>query len=325
MGKLTAIDVSVSIANFNQRSLLEQCLRSIFETSEELSLEVFVVDNASRDGSVDMVREAFPDVQLIVNEQNRGYATANNQAIERSEGRYVLVLNNDTVVLPNAIPAMVAFLDEHPQVGMLGPRVLNPDGTLQRSCSTFPSLWRLTSRALYIDKLLPGNRMTGTLSMSHWEYDSIRGVDVISGCCMLVRKDVISKVGLMDERFFFYAEEADWCYRARQNGWEVCFLPEAEIIHYGGRSTEDCTGEMHTQYFRSRLQYYEKHFGQLGYLTARLLSVFQVGSRLVYHWCSQLFLVGGARENAKRKISLYWSTLPWLLGRRRRRASAPLE
>lgn len=322
MGKMTAIDVSVSIANFGQRLLLEQCLRSLFETSEGLSLEVFVVDNASRDGSVDMVREEFPDVQLIVNENNRGYAAANNQAIARSRGRYVLVLNNDTVVLRNAIPSMVAFLNEHPQVGMLGPRVLNSDGTLQRSCSTFPSLWRLTSRALYIDKLLPGNPVTGTLSMSYWEYDSISEVDVISGCCMLVRKDVIRQVGLMDERFFFYAEEADWCYRAKQNGWKVCFLPEAEIIHYGGRSTEDCTGEMHTQYFRSRLQYYEKHFSQLGYLTAKLLSVFQVGSRLVYHWCLQPFLVEGARENAECKISLYWSTLRWLLGRPPRRASA---
>lgn len=310
------IDVSVSIVNFNQRALLEQCLRSIFETSEGTSLEVFVVDNASQDGSVDMVREKFPNVALIVNDQNKGYASANNQAIERSEGRYVLVLNNDTVVLPGALPKMVEFMDEHPSVGLLGPRVLNPDGTLQRSCSTLPNLWGLTSRALYIDKLIPGNRVTGTLFMSYWEYDSIREVEVISGCCMLIRRDTVKQVGLMDDRFFFYAEEIDWCYRIRQSGWQVYFLPAAEIIHYGGQSTEDCIGEMHTQYFRSRLQYYEKHFSHFGYLIARLLSVLQVGSRLVYHWCSQPFLIEKGRENAKRKVSLYRSALWWLLGKR---------
>lgn len=310
------IDVSVSIANFNQGALLERCLRSIFENSEGTSLEVFVVDNASKDGSVDMVREKFPNIVLIVNEQNKGYAFANNQAIERSEGRYVLVLNNDTIVLPSALPKMVEFMDEHPSVGLLGPRVLNPDGTLQRSCSNLPNFWRLTCRAFYIDKLFPGNRVTGNLFMSYWEYDSIREVGMVSGCCMLVRRDTIGQVGLMDERFFFYAEETDWCYRIRKKGWQIYFIPGAEIIHYGGRSTGDVTGEMHTQYFRSRLQYYEKHYGHLGYLIARLLSILQVSLRLMYHWCSQSFLGETERENANLRVSLYRSALYWLLGKR---------
>lgn len=308
------IDISVSIVNFNQCRLLEKCLKSIFETSKGIRLEVFVVDNASLDDSIEMVREKFPNVELIVNEQNRGYAAANNQAIKLSKGRYVLVLNNDVIVLPGALQAMVNFMDEHLRVGVLGPRVLNPDGTLQPSCMAFPTLWTLLLRALYIDKLLPENRVAGALFMSYWGHDSIREVDMVSGCCMLVRRDTIEQVGLMDERFFFYAEEADWCRRIKQSGWQTYFLSNAEIVHYGGQSTQYHAVEMHIEMFRSMLRYFDKYYGRCGYLAARFLLILQVSLRLFYHWSSRPSLSQCRREHASQKIKLYWPTLRWLLG-----------
>jgi len=308
------IDVSISIVNFNQCALLERCLQSISEGSEGLNVEVFVVDNASQDGSVEMIRERFPWVNLIVNERNRGYAAANNQAIKLSRGRYVLILNNDVFILPGAMQAMVKFMDEHRRVGALGPRVLNPDGTLQRSCSAFPTLWDLLFRALYLDKLSSRNRILGAHLMGYWEHNSLREVDVVSGCCLLIREEAIEQVGLMDERFFFYAEETDWCHRIKRSGWQIYFLPDAEIIHYGGQSTQCHALAMHTELFRSRLRYFDKYYGRCGYFAARFLSILQVGLRLLYYGLSRPFLSRHRREYADRKIDLCYPTLRWLLG-----------
>jgi hypothetical protein len=306
-------DISVCIANLNQCALLRQCLTSLYEHAEGLELEVFVIDNASVDGSVDMVRTEFPAVKLILNQENRGYAAANNQAILQSRGRYVLVINNDVVLYPDALQRMVAFMDEHPRTGLVGPKVLNPDGTLQPSCSRLPGPWGLVPRVLYLDKLFPDNRWTGTLFMSYWDYDTRREVDMVMGCCMLVRRAAIEQVGLMDERFFFYAEEADWCYRIRDAGWAIYFLPEARFVHYGGQSTQDVALEMHVQHFRSRLRFFEKHHGRGGYRIARGLSVVQVGLRLLYHGLARLWPAPPRRERARKKWSLYWPTFLWLV------------
>jgi GT2 family glycosyltransferase len=308
------IDISVSIANFNQCAFLDRCLRSILNTSQGLNLEIFVVDNASYDGSIEIIKDKFPEVILIANSQNRGYAAANNQVIRVSNSRYVLILNNDVIVKPGALQKMVAFMNEHPRLGMLGPRVLNPDGTLQHSCSNLPSFHSLMCRALYFDKLFPRNRLTGTLFMSYWKHDYIREVGMISGCCMLVRRETIRQVGLMDEQFFFYAEEADWCYRIKESGWKICFLPDAQVIHYGGQSTSCCaTEEIYIQHFRSRLQYFKKHYGLLGVVFAKIILVFHVVMRLCYHWFSRVFLSRQKREYADYKLGLYWSALHWLL------------
>lgn len=308
------IDVSFAIVNHNRRAILEECLKAIFENAGSIRFEILVVDNASSDGSVEMVREQFPSVEVIVNEQNRGRAAATNQAIRESKGRYVFVLDNDAVVLPDTLQEMVRFMDEHPRVGVLGCRLLKPDGGLEPSCRALPTLRTLLFRALHLDRLLPGNRVTGAAVMSYWGHDSVCEVEVVAGACMLVRREVVEQVGLMDEQFVFYAEEADWCYRIKQGGWEIYFTPNAEIIHYGGLCSGGRTSvQMHLELYRSSLKYFKKHNGWFGHMAARLLSTIRVTLRLLY-WSFIWLLQPSKRQQASYKIGLYWPALRWLLG-----------
>jgi GT2 family glycosyltransferase len=230
------VDVSVIIVNWNTCDLLRQCLQSVYAQTPSLDCEVIVIDNGSSDGSVDMVRREFGEVNLLVNGDNRGFAAANNQGMSVAKGRYILLLNSDTIILDRAIEKTIAFADEHPDTAVTGCRVLNPDRTLQNSCFMFPSIlnWLLFSTYLY--RLFPRNRFFGREQMTWWLRNDSREVDVVTGCFMLVRKEAIYEVGLMDERFFMYAEETDWCYRFNAKGWKNRFTPDAEIIHVGGAS-----------------------------------------------------------------------------------------
>ncbi len=216
-------EVSVVVVNWNTQDILRDCLISIYEQCGEIDLEVIVIDNASTDGSVEMVKKDFPQVTLIENSQNRGFAAANNQGIAISKGRYVLLLNSDTVVLDNAIAKTAAFADSHPEAAVVGCRVLNPDRTLQPTCFMFPSILNMLLSSTYLYKLFPKNKFFGRERMTWWNRNDIREVDVVTGCFMLVRQDTIKKVGSMDEQFFMYGEETDWCYRFKQAGWKVMF------------------------------------------------------------------------------------------------------
>ena len=230
------MDVSVIIVNWNTCDLLRQCLRSVFDQVPSIGIEVIVVDNGSADDSVEMVRREFSQVILLANQDNRGFAAANNQGMTVANGRYILLLNSDTIVLDRAIEKTVAFADQHSDTAVTGCRVLNPDRTLQNSCFMFPSIlnWFLFSTYLY--RLFPRSRFFGREQMTWWSRNDSREVDVVTGCYMLVRKEAIDEVGLMDERFFMYAEETDWCYRFRAREWKNRFTPDAEIIHIGGAS-----------------------------------------------------------------------------------------
>ena len=213
MGKNLPIEVSIIIVNWNTVDLLRQCLRSVYLETNTISFEVIVIDNASADESVEMVRNEFCEAKLIANTKNLGFAAANNQGIAISEGRYVLLLNSDTVVLDQAIQKAIAFADDHPDTAVVGCRILNPDRTLQNSCFMFPSIlnWFLFSTYLY--RLFPRDRFFGREQMTWWLRDDSREVEVVTGCFMLVRREAIDDVGMMDDGFFMYAEETDWCYR----------------------------------------------------------------------------------------------------------------
>jgi GT2 family glycosyltransferase len=306
------IDVSICIVNWNAAGLLRDCLHSIFGQEGRTSLEVIVVDNASTDDSVAMVRGEFPRARLIANSENVGFARANNQAFKVARGRYLLLLNNDTVVMPGAIDTMARFADRHPEAGMVGCKLLNPDGSLQPSCRTFPSLGIMFFRALYLDKLFPGNRWAGANYMSYWDHNTIREVDVIQGSCMFVRREVLEQVGPLDERFFMYYEETDWCYRTKQRGWKIYFTPEAEIIHYGGQSSSRQSAKMSVVYHQSLLGYFRKHHGRLVYVVVRLLSIVETSLRLAY-WSLSSLLRWRKRAQATYKIVVYWPALRWLL------------
>lgn len=273
-------EVSVVVVNWNTQDILRDCLRSIYEQGGEIDLEVIVVDNASTDGSVEMVKKDFPQITLIENSQNRGFAAANNQGIAISKERYVLLLNSDTVVLDNAIAKTAAFADSHPEAAVVGCRVLNPDRTLQPTCFMFPSILNMLLSSTYLYKLFPKSKFFGRERMTWWNRNDIREVDVVTGCFMLVRQDAIKKVGSMDEQFFMYGEETDWCYRFKQAGWKILFTPFAEIIHLGGQSAKKKAVTMIVQIRKSILQFMKKHHGPLVYRTACLLIISFLAVRL---------------------------------------------
>ncbi|WP_407118082.1 glycosyltransferase family 2 protein [Bradyrhizobium sp. LMG 9283] len=257
------MDVSIIIVNWNTRCLLAQCLGSVaIEMSSRVRFEVIVVDNASTDGSCEMVRREFPDVKLIVNSENRGFAAANNQALAVAQGRYVLLLNSDTIVLDRAIEKTIAFADRYLDTAVIGCRVLNQDRSLQSTCFMFPSLLNWFLHATYLYQLFPRSRFFGRERMTWWARNDVREVDVVTGCYMLVRRDAIDQVGPLDERFFMYAEETDWCLRFVAKGWKNRFTPEAEIIHLGGGSAPKLGSNRARVSNRSFVRYMFKHWSR---------------------------------------------------------------
>ena len=265
------VDVSIIIVNWNTKHLLEECLTSIYQQAGHVNYEIIVVDNASTDGSADMVKTKFPRVILIKNHENRGFAAANNQGMAVAAGRYVLLLNSDTLVLDQAIAKTVAFADNNPDAAVVGCRVLNPDRTLQPTCFMFPSVLNMLLSSSYLYKLFPKSKFFGRERMTWWDRNDIREVDVVTGCFMLVRQRAIEQAGVMDERFFMYGEETDWCYRFKQAGWKIVFTPDPEIVHVGGASVKQIKPEMVLQTRASILLFLIKHKGYVSYGLACLL------------------------------------------------------
>jgi GT2 family glycosyltransferase len=256
------MDLSVVIVNWNTREMLADCLHSLYAGLGTLSAEVLVVDNASEDGSPEMVEQRFPQVVLIRNTENRGFAAANNQALARAQGRHVLLLNSDTLVLGDVIPASVAWMDAHPDQGLMGPRVLNTDRTLQITCSGYPSLLNLGLQASGLTRL-PG-AFFDRYQMRRWDRRDTRAVDVVSGCCMFVRRAAMEKVGLLDEAFFFYGEETDWCRRFADAGWGLSFAPVGEIVHFGGGSVRKLSHKRDVMLTEGTVRLHRKHGGRIG-------------------------------------------------------------
>jgi N-acetylglucosaminyl-diphospho-decaprenol L-rhamnosyltransferase len=253
------LPLSIIIVNWNTRDLLGQCLDSIFQTINADLCEVIVVDNASTDTSTEMVQKRFPQVQLIQNSWNVGFARANNQGIRQSIGRYVLLLNSDTIVMPGALQALLAFMDTHPEAGCAGARLLNPDTSLQYSCSSAPTISSEFRRMLH----LPGVRSDGYYPMDRWDLSQPHQVDVILGACMLLRRETLDQVGLMDESFFMYSEEVDLCYRIHRAGWQIYWIPQAQVVHIGGQSSRQASAEMFLRLYESKLIYFRKNHGRI--------------------------------------------------------------
>ncbi|MFZ5917172.1 MAG: glycosyltransferase family 2 protein [Chloroflexota bacterium] len=252
-------DLSIIIVNWNTRELLAGCLQSLHETVQQHSFETWLVDNASTDGSLEVVRERFPQTHVIANTENVGFVRANNQALERCQGRYVLLLNSDTRVLPGSLDAAVHFMDAHPQAGLAGVRLLNADGSFQASYTAFPTLWR---EFLILTTL--GRRFLRP-EFPSYSPQVDRGPQEIAGymegAFLLARHEAVAQIGGLDERIFMYAEDVDWCYRFFRAGWQVCYLPDAPIVHYGGQSSKKRRGRMEAELYRSRVYFFHKHHG----------------------------------------------------------------
>jgi len=298
------VDVSVVIVNWNTRDILGDCLRTIYEQTRSAAFEVIVVDNASQDGSPEMVRTDYPQAMLLANGTNVGYAAANNQGIRTARGRYILVLNSDTLILDGAIDRIVDFADSHPRAGVLGCRVRNPDGTLQPTCFMFPSAFNSFLSAFYLNKLFPRSRLLGREAMSWWDRNDVREVQVVTGCFMLIRREALDEVGLMDERFFMYAEETDWCYRFGKAGWQVMFTPVAEIVHLGGQSTAKRSEEMLVQLRLSILKFVRKNQGRAAGAVVCLNTILFLALRIPV-WMAIHVLVPGKRKQASTRIRAY--------------------
>lgn len=251
-------DVSVVIVSWNTRALTLACLDSLPASAGAASHDVWVVDNASADGTVTAIRQMHPMARVIANAGNPGFAAANNQGIAASSGRYVLLLNSDTVAPPGAIERLVRFADAHPAAGVVGPQLLNADGTFQGSFADFPSL---RSELLSASGL--GVRLYGRWFPNYGPQQSraSRAVDWVQGACMLVRRSAIAQVGGMDEQYHMYSEETDWCLRMRRAGWECWFTPEAQILHHGGQSTRQVRPAMVRSLYRSKVRFFRKHYG----------------------------------------------------------------
>lgn len=254
------MDISIIIVSWNTRDLLAQCLQSLEDNTENpgrFSIEVFVVDNASIDGSPQVVRERFPHIHLIENVQNVGFAQANNQAIPLSTGRYVVLLNSDTEVFPGTLEALGEFMDAHPEAGGCGPVLLNADGTLQPSCHPMLTPEREFWRLMFLDRIWP----RATYVQTRWDRSTPRQVEVIKGACFMLRREALNQVGLLDNQYFMYTEEMDLCYRLLEAGWTLWWVPEAEVKHYGEASSRQMAEEMYIQLYRSKVQFHRKFGG----------------------------------------------------------------
>jgi GT2 family glycosyltransferase len=253
------LEVSVTICSWNTQDDLRICLKSLERVSDEACFEVIVVDNNSEDGSPDMVEAEFPWVRLFRMPQNLGFTGGHNFAIYQRKGRHVFLLNSDTVVHQGALRQLLDHVSEHPDIGILGPRLLNPDGSLQFSSRRFPNPAAALFRNTILGKLFPNNRFTRDYLMTDWKHDEPREVDWVSGAAFLVTSEMIQKVGIMDPEYFMFCEDVDWCFRAWDRGFKVVYFPQATITHAIGRSTDKAPNKMIGRFHRSMFRFYGKN------------------------------------------------------------------
>lgn len=311
------LDLSVIAVNWNTRELLRDCLKSVYEQAGNVNFEVIVIDNASVDDSCNMVRGLFPKVTLIANDTNKGYAAALNQGMRVARGRYFLLLNSDTVVCDSAIEKTIKYADEHPQVGVVGCQVWRSSDKVQMTCFSFPSVLTLLFDALALNRVFYRSHFFGRKGMRWWLRDSERQVDVVSGVFMLVRREAIDEVGLMDEDYFFLCEETDWCYRFSKAGWKMMFWPGASIVHVGGgmQSRKKAAAKMMVQTQKSLLIFFKKHYSLVEYLAARLILTVHCGLRSAT-WCLLWLckrLMGKNTTHEVEKTRGFWRSLKFCI------------
>jgi GT2 family glycosyltransferase len=270
----TPIDISVVIVAWNAKKYVELCLQSLADAPPQRGMEVFVVDNASADGTSEMIEARFPWVKLIKSPENLGFSRGNNAAIRETIGRYVALVNPDVIVFPGCLDALADFLDENPNVGNVGPRVFNPDMTQQSTCRRFPTLWNNFCSAAQLEGIFRGSRLFAGEHMLYFAHNRTLPVDVIVGCFSMIRRETLDQVGLLDEGLFMYGDDVDWCRRASHAGWEMVFYPGARAIHDRGKTTAPYPVHFAIAQQRSILHYWKKHHSPLKVLGIRSIMVF---------------------------------------------------
>jgi N-acetylglucosaminyl-diphospho-decaprenol L-rhamnosyltransferase len=269
------LDISVILISYNTIEMTKMALSRLFASSHDIEMEVIIIDNDSRDHSADVLRQEYPQITLIENEKNVGFGRANNQALPYIKGRYVLLLNTDAFVEPDTVSKTIRYMDENPQCGVLGVKLLGRDGTLQPSCRYFPTPWNIFLNHSGLRRLFYRTVMVDDMS---WDHATVRDCDWVPGCYYLVRKEAIDQVGLMDPRYFLYYEEIDHCFAAKKAGWKVTYFPYSSVVHIGGESAKS-QGEItrrgrqiESLKIESELLYFRKNHGLKAVVANALLS-----------------------------------------------------
>lgn len=299
-------DLTIVIVNHNTRDLAAACLESVYKTIKDISFEIFVVDNASTDGSAGFIRTKFPGVKLVENGKNLGFAAANNQALKIMKGRYALLLNSDTVLTEGAVNKLFSFMEVHPEAAMSCGQLLNRDGTKQNSIAGFPDLLTLTFNVPALEYLFPRRYP----SKRHAYSEPIE-IDSGIGACLMVRRKAIEEVGLLDERYFFFLEETDWALQMKRTGWKIFHVPDAFIYHLQGQSIGHNI-RSRVMFYRSRYIYFRKWKGTLYYSLVCLVIFMRLLVNCSFTLAANI-LTAGLLSNLRDKLALYSKLLVWHL------------
>lgn len=296
--------LSITLLSWNVRDLLRACLASL--PLADSSVEVIVVDAASADGAAEMVRDEFPAVKLIASDENLGYTRGNNLGLRAARGHYLLILNPDTEIVGDALAQMITYMDVHPQAGLLGPQLVYPDGTIQSTRRRFPTLATGIFESTWVQPLAP-RRLLDRYYVRDLPDDAISEVDWLVGAALLVRREAYQQVGGLDESFFMYSEELDWCRRVKAAGWKVVYFPAAKVVHHEAKSSVQAPAATHIRFHTSKVRYFRKYHGPLA---AEVLRWFLLGNfafQLMLEWAKSL--VGHKREMRKARVGVYWQVL----------------
>lgn len=301
MSSTKNIDLSIIIVTWNAMRFTQECLDSLQSYMGDPSVEIIVVDNASSDGTPEMIEKAFPRVKLMRNEANLGFAKANNIGIAASTGNYVCLVNSDVRVLGDCLASMRAYMEEDPSVGVIGPQMLAPNGTIARSYMRFPTLWRTFCNALGLHRISRRFGAFSGIQMTEFDNSRTSEVDVLNGWFLMVRRVALEDVGLLDPRFFMYGEDIDWSYRFYKAGWKRVYFAGARSFHHGAASSAAAPTRFYVEMKRANLQLYKKHYGTLGYLGYMLLTCLHEGIRVAAY--GPLRLIAGPK-----RAEMTWKT-----------------
>jgi len=298
------MDISIIIVNWNTRDHLDNCLESVCRTLNNIDYEVIVVDNASRDDSVTMLKSRYPQVIVIQNEDNRGFGAANNQAIHVMAGRYALLLNTDTILTKNAVEELYEFMESHPEAAMACGQLLNADGSKQNSIASFPTLLTLAANMSMLEYLFPRKYPS-----KRYEHGNPIEIDSGIGACLLIRKKAIDDVGMFDERYFFFFEETDWAYRMRRAGWKIYHIPSARIYHLQGQSIGRNT-RSRVEFYRSRYQFLKKWKSPSYFIVASIMIFIRLSINCFFTLLAYILTLGFNRS-LRDKWIVYFQLILW--------------
>ena len=295
------------MVSWNVKSLLRQCLQSIYASRYEGDIDLIVVDSASHDSSAAMVRAEFPQAKLIASPANLGYAEGNNVGLAEAEGDFLFILNPDTTLFEDTVLQLVTYLNAHPQVGAIGPQLLWPDGSVQASRRRFPTPGSLFWESTLLEQWFPNNRFARTYKFADQDDGYAQPVDWLVGAALLIRREVWQAVGPIDEAYFMYFEETDWCRRCAQAGWEIHYVPQAKVTHYEGQSSKQVVAARTIRFQRSKIHYTQKWFGDLWAWLVRLFLLATFG----FQWLEETlkWLIGHKRPLRRERMAAYWQVL----------------